>query len=229
MSPEIKDHEDRYVIVRHPVSRAGSVLLLLIAGVLVGAIALAIFARVATHGIWNRVAEYATGRPVKIDTSLPTVVEKIQQLQRLETVDYTMDKIVEGDRQSNLLPDFLVGDKLLLVTHGEVIAGIDMGQLTASNIRVSGSGDARRIEVHLPAAQIFVTRLDNAQTRVYSRTTGLLVPVDPNLESEVRSKAEDQFRQGALADGILNKATQNAAASLTTMLRGLGFDQVVVN
>lgn len=200
---------------------------ILAGGVLLGGIALATVARIATHGVWNRLAELATGRPLRIDTSLPTVVSKIQQLQRLETVDYTMDKIVEGDRQSAIFPDFLAGDKLLLVTHGEVIAGIDMSHLTSADIHISDAG-GRRIQVHLPAAQIFLVRLDNAQTRVYSRVTGLFVPVDPNLESEVRSKAEDQFRQGALADGILDKARLNAAASLTSMLLGLGFTQVSV-
>ena len=52
-------------------------------------------------------------------------------------------------------------------------------------------------------AQIFVTALDNSKTRVYSRTTGLLVPEDPDLESEVRAKAQEQIQQAALADGIL--------------------------
>ncbi|HEY0795356.1 MAG TPA: DUF4230 domain-containing protein [Acidisarcina sp.] len=203
-------------------------LVLLIGGVLLGMLGIATLARMATHGIWNQMAELATGRPLRIDTSLPTVVNKIQRLQRLETIDYTMDKIVEGDRESAILPDFLAGDKLLLVTHGEVIAGVDMSLITAANIQITGNGNSRRVEVHLPPAQILVVRLDNSKTKVYSRVTGLFVPVDPNLESEVRSKAEDQFKQGALADGILDKARQNAAASVTAMLLGLGFNQVSV-
>ena len=72
------------------------------------------------------------------------------------------------------------------------------------------------------------TRLDNAHTRVYSRTTGLLVEADPNLESEVRLAAEDQFTRAALADGVLDKARQNARASVTALLRGLGFQTVDV-
>ena len=37
-----------------------------------------------------------------------------------------MDKIVQGERQSQIFPAFLTGDKLLLITHGEVIAGVDL-------------------------------------------------------------------------------------------------------
>jgi len=81
----------------------------------------------------------------------------------------------------------------------------------------------------LPHAEIFSTRLDNNQTRVYSRETGLLVPADPNLESEVRAEAERQLLQGALTDGILNNAATNARATVTTLVQALGFSDVDVN
>jgi hypothetical protein len=78
----------------------------------------------------------------------------------------------------------------------------------------------------LPYAQVFSTRLDNARTRVYSRQTGLLVPVDPNLESRVRQEAEQQLLQAAVVDGILKTAQQNAQTTLTSLLQGLGFSSV---
>lgn len=197
----------------------------LVLGLLLGTIGFAVFTREAKTGIWDHLATVVTGRSVSIDTSLPTIVNKIQRLQRLETVNYSLDKIVEGDRQSSVLPDFLVGDKLLLVVHGNVIAGIDLRQLKTSDVHMEG----RSIELHLPPAQIFVTALDNTKTRVYSRTTGLLVPEDPNLESQVREQAQQQIQQAALADGILTTASKNASAAVTSMLLGLGFQQVTVN
>lgn len=197
----------------------------LLLGILLGALAFAVFARQAKTGVWDHLAAILTGRTLSIDTSLPTVVNKIQRLQRLETVSYSLDKIVEGNRQSSVLPDFLAGDKLLLVVHGESIAGIDLSQLKTSDVHIHG----RDIQVHLPAPQIFVTSLDNAKTRVYSRTTGLLVPEDPDLESEVRAEAQKQIQEAALADGILKTASKNASAAVTTMLLGLGFAHATVN
>jgi hypothetical protein len=182
------------------------------------------FALVARAGLWNRFAGYLTGRTTSIDVSSPSVVEKIHQLSRLETVVYSMDKIVEGERQNAYLPDFLVGDKLLLVAHGEVIAGVDLGQLKPGDVTVKGDA----VQVRLPAPQILTTRIDNGRTRVYSRTTGLLVATDPNLESEVRLTAEQQIAQAALDDGILDKARQNARTSVTALLYGLGFHKVDV-
>ena len=210
---------------RRPALPWVSAIIFLLLGAGLGAILLGIFAHTAQEGLWDHLASMATGRSKTQYSSQPSVVEKIQKLQRLETVVYTMDKVVEGDRLSLILPDFLAGDKLLLVAHGEVVAGIDLSGLKSSDVAIAG----RKIRVHLPAAQIFMSRLDSAQTRVYSRMTGLLISADQNLETEVRQKAEQQIREGALADRILDKATQNARTTIKSMLLSLGFEAVEVD
>lgn len=214
--------EESYVVPPAPRRRFPIGTLLL--GILLGWALLSVFAHVARSGIWNRVAGFMTGRASRVDVSSPAVVEKIRQLSRLETVDYSIDKIVEGSHQYPYLPNFLVGDKLLLVAHGEVIAGVDLSRLQPSDVVVDGS----HVRVQLPQAELLGTRLDNQRTRVYSRTTGVLVEADPDLESEVRLTAEQQFTQAALADGVLDKARQNARASVTALLYGLGFRQIEV-
>jgi hypothetical protein len=163
-----------------------------------------------------------TGRTISIDVSQPTVVDRIQRLQRLETVVYTMDKLVTGAKENPLLPDFLTGDRLLMMVHGEVVAGIDFSNLKLDDVRIDG----KRIHLHLPAAQVFSTRLDSAKTRVYSRQTGLLASTDPNLETQVRQEAERQMQEAALADGILRTAQQNAASTISSLLQGLGFEKI---
>jgi hypothetical protein len=164
------------------------------------------------------------GGQVHISLDQPTVVRQIRELQRLETVSYTMDKIVRGERENPVLPRFLAGDRLLLVVHGEAVAGVDLSKLQPSNVVVSG----RSISLHLPHAEIFTVRLDNAKTRVYSRDTGLFSTPDPNLEGEVRQEAERQLQAAALQDGILQTTDKNARRTLTTMLTSLGFGNVEV-
>ncbi len=157
---------------------------------ILGAAALALFVRHATTGAMGRIATLITGRSTTFDTSVPVVVEKIQKLSRLETVVYSLDTVVEGDRSMPLLPDALVGDHLLMVVHGQSIGGIDLAQLKPEDVRIDAGGQG--IHVTLPASQLFVTTLDNQHTRVYARTTGLLVPVDQNLESDTRANAQEQ-------------------------------------
>jgi hypothetical protein len=61
---------------------------------------------------------------------------------------------------------------------------------------------------------------------VYSRQTGLLVPTDPNLETQVRQEAERQLREAALAEGIMRTAQQNGISTITSLLQGLGFEKI---
>ena len=161
---------------------------------------------------------------LRIDLSRPAVVQRIQRLQRLETVVYSMEKIVTGTQDNAYLPKFLGGDRILLIVHGEVVAGIDLGKLDETQIDING----RNIEIELPPAEVFSTRIDNERTKVYSRETGLFTTPDPNLESEVRREAERQIRQAAIDGGILKTADDNARANLSGLLSGLGFEGVVV-
>src|ERR1700722_9799077 len=66
-------------------------------------------------GLLHLMMGLVQGRRTMINVDQPTVVRQIQQLQRLETVRYTMDKIISGERETPYLPKFLVGDRLLLV------------------------------------------------------------------------------------------------------------------
>ena len=189
------------------------------AGIFVCWIALSLVAvKSLPSGLWTAL----THRSQQIGVSQASVVNRIQQLERLETVVYSMDKVVTGKRENSILPDFLAGDRLLLLVHGEVIAGIDFSALPPSAVKIDG----KSVRLKLPAAQVLTTRLDNDKTRVYSRETGLLVPTDPDLESEVRREAEHQLRSAALVDGILETAQKNARSTVTSLLEGMGFEKV---
>ncbi len=165
------------------------------------------------------------GGQTTINVDQPTVVRQIQKLDRLETVSYTMDKIISGEHDYPYVPKFIAGDRLLLVVHGEVIAGINLADLKPDDVRVDGG----KISIHLPPAEIFSTRIDNARTKVYSRDTGLFSSPDPNLESEVRLAAEQQLQQAALQDGILKTAAENARTTISGMLTGFGFREVEIH
>jgi hypothetical protein len=188
----------------------------------VGSIGWAMLSQNSGRELLSRAWSAVTGRTLSIDVNQPTVVDRIQRLQRLETVVYTMDKVVTGAKENPIFPDFLAGDRLLMLVHGEVVAGIDFTDLKPGDVRMNG----KQIQLHLPAPQVFRTRIDSAKTRVYSRQTGLLVSTDPNLETQVRQEAERQLQEAAMADGILRNAQQNAASTIRSLLQGLGFEKI---
>ena len=196
-----------------------------ILALLLGAAGMVVFLRHATTGILSRVATAISGRTSPtFDTSVPSIVQKIQRLSRLETVVYSLDTVVEGSKSSAVLPDLLAGDRILLIVHGQSIAGIDLSKLRPEDVHINDQS----IHVTLPASELFVTTIDNQHTRVYARSTGLLTSADQNLESETRAHAQDQLQKDALGDGILDAARKNACATVTTLLYGLGFQHVEV-
>jgi hypothetical protein len=214
--PRLKTARSRFAVV-----------LALIVGLFLGAVCLGliswlVLSRASGRSLLSHMWSAVTGRTLTIDVSQPTVVDRIQRLQRLETVIYTMDKIVTGAKENPLLPNFLAGDRLLMLVHGEVVAGIDFANLKPGDVKVDG----KQIRLRLPPPQIFSTRIDSGKTRVYSRQTGLLVSTDPDLETQVRQEAERQLQEAAMADGILRNAQQNAASTITSLLQGLGFEKI---
>lgn len=151
-----------------------------------------------------------------------TIVNQIRPLARLETIQYTVEKVITAEVGQNVLAR-LIGDKLLFVGHGYVIAGIDLSKIQSQDITFEDG----ILIVQLPKAEVFVATLDNDKSYVYDRETGMLTHGDINLETTARQAAEDQIMQAALDDGILEQAQKNAESYLESLLKELGYPQVM--
>lgn len=152
------------------------------------------------------------------------VIKQIETLSRFETASFSIDKIIEISTDYDKLRDFLFGDKILLVAHGKVIAGLDLSTMQPEDF--SGSGDS--IIIKLPAPQILETILDNNSTRVYDRDRGLLTKGDLDLEATARQQAEGEIRQAACDGGILDEANESAIQQLTLLFKTAGFEEVSI-
>jgi len=151
-----------------------------------------------------------------------TIIHEVRALARLETIQYTVEKVITAEVNQGVLGP-LFGDRLLLVAHGTVIAGIDMQQLGTADMYLQDGA----LNVRLPPPEIFVATLDNQKSYVYDRQTGVFSHGDPNLETAARQVAEQQIRQAALDDGILALAQQNAESYLTRLFQALGYPEVI--
>lgn len=157
-----------------------------------------------------------------IRPSPATIVREVRNLSRLETVVYTVEKVITAESGQGALA-FLFGDKLLLVAHGQVIAGVDLSKVREGDIAVTPDD---QVVLTLPPAEVFVVRLDSEKTFVYDRETGLF-GMKPDLETAARQAAEQEILRAALADGILETADRNGRSFLEGFIRGFGFREVV--
>jgi hypothetical protein len=151
-----------------------------------------------------------------------TYINEVRALARLETIQYSIEKVITGETGGGTF-QALFGDKILFVGHGTVIAGIDMEKLQPEHMRFENGV----LTVKLPPAEIFVATLDNEKSYVYDRETGVLAKPDVNLETLVRQQAEAEIRKGALEDGILEQAQANAEAYLFKFFAALGYPNTI--
>ncbi len=152
-----------------------------------------------------------------------TIVREVRAIARLETIQYTVEKVITGETGQGVF-GFLFGDRLLFVAHGVVIAGVDLSQMTVGDIWFDDLGT---VVVRLPEAEIFIATLDNEKSYVYDRDTGLFTHGDMHLESTVRQAAEVEIENAALEDGILVQARVNAENYISHLLRSLGHEDVI--
>lgn len=152
-----------------------------------------------------------------------TIVREVRALARLETIQYTLEKVITAETRQEPF-GFLFGDKLLLVAHGFVIAGVDLGKLGPQDVWVDDLG---RVYISLPEPEIFVATLDNEKSYIYDRDIGLLTKGEIELESLARRAAEEEIRKAALEDGILEQAQTNAESYIFGLMRVLGFEDII--
>jgi hypothetical protein len=151
-----------------------------------------------------------------------TIIHQVHNLSRLETASYTIEKVITAESGQGAFA-FLFGDRLILVAHGQVIAGVDLSKMSESDVIVAEGG---RAVVTLPPAEVLVVTLNNQDSYVFDRDTGF-VGMNPALETEARQAAEEEILNAALEDGILETAQQNAEAYVRNLILSLGFREVL--
>ena len=153
-----------------------------------------------------------------------TVVEQVQTLSDLVTVKYVLEKVVILDSPpTSALGQFVEGNnRVLLLAHGIVKAGIDLKRLKPEDVLISG----RKITLRLPPPQITDAYLDERQTQVIDWQRDFLRTFDKDLEQTARQNAVDDISRAARTDGILNDAGERARLELALFLHQAGFEQV---
>jgi hypothetical protein len=112
--------------------------------------------------------------------------------------------------------------RVLLVAHGIVKAGVDFNRLKPDDIKVFG----KKISIRLPPVEITDTYLDDKQTRVVERTTGLLRTFDKDLEQTARQNAVADLKIAARSAGIMKDAQERAEAQVKSLFRQMGYEEV---
>lgn len=157
----------------------------------------------------------SSGGPKIYNTA--ALLKQVQSLSELVTVKYVIEKVV-------VLEDvkWYGENRVLLLAHGVVKAGVDLGKLKAEDVSVSG----KKITIKVPSARVLDAYLDDKKTQVIERSTGLLRLFDKDLEQNARQQATDDISRAARLGGISKDADQRAREQLKQLFLQMGFEQV---
>jgi hypothetical protein len=161
-----------------------------------------------------------------------SVVQQMQKVSRLETGVFTVQSVIEYESEKpddilrRHLPEELVGESLLLIAQGKVVAGIDLSKLSEQDVTISEGGT--KLTVRLPAVEILSVDMDAKNTRTYSHNRGLLAPENISLADEARVQAESRILATACEQDIMQFATDSSLQAMQQFLGMLDFETVEV-
>ncbi|HVE72953.1 MAG TPA: DUF4230 domain-containing protein [Thermoanaerobaculia bacterium] len=198
-------------------------LFIVLGGVLI-ALAVIVSTAVVIYRMAKRtVVETVSFTPQEQQIDIATLVTQVRELNRLETASMRVMHVGTVSQSYKMVPNALAADELTFLATGDVIAGIDLAQLKPNDVWRSPDGT---INVRLPDAQVLVTRVDNQESRVLSRKTGVLRRRDVDLETRARQHAEKNIREEALKRNILGIATDSGEKKMADLLRTFGAERV---
>jgi uncharacterized membrane protein YphA (DoxX/SURF4 family) len=186
-------------------------------------------------GLWRSGEQFVDGIKMALTPQPPeetvdvrtVVVQQVRGASELTTAIFAMEAVVPTT-SSRTIANYEVGKTTLIyVAYGEVRAGVDLGELTAADVRVSGD----TLRVSLPPPRILDSKIDVGRSDVYDYSRGFL-GLGPDRAPELQDQAQEVALQkiivAACEQGILQDASGRAEQVVTQLLINTGFETLEI-
>lgn len=180
--------------------------------------------------LMNNVKTALTIKPPEEKVDVRTVVvEQVRSVSELTTAVFTMEAVVptQSDRK---LGEYTIGQtSLLYIAYGEVRAGVDLEELAAADVVTNEAGT--QVILTLPAPKVLDAKIDVARSKVYDYSRGFLnLGPDraPELQEMAQKQALTKIEAAACEQDILGQANDRAELVVTQLLKGAGFEEVII-
>jgi hypothetical protein len=157
-----------------------------------------------------------------------SVLHSLTNLSEYHAASAHFETVVDIDKDTKRLPDWVKGERLLYVGKGDVDAVVDFSELDER--RVVLSEDGKSATIRLPAPTAGKPTLDLATSYVADHDEGLLNRFKgSDLEREAQLKAVTQMSATAASEDLLiDKAKANTTAMLRGLFGSLGYTDITV-
>lgn len=158
-----------------------------------------------------------------VTNSTKAVITKLQSVNKLESAQMTITKIMEAKKElvdvipsisfDNILQDALFKDKIIFELEWKIIAGIDLEKIKTGDVIMNIDGS---ISIYLPDTEILHIIIDE-NSKPYDRQIWVLTKGDKNMETMIRNKAKEEMKIEAIENWILKIAEKNALENITKL------------
>ena len=157
---------------------------------------------------------------VIITNSTKSVIAKLQSVNKLESAEMTITKIMRSEKGlvdiipnmsiDNTIQDFLFQDKMIFEVEWRVIAWIDLSKMQTWDVftKIDWS-----VKINLPEAEVLHVILDE-NSKPFERKIWVFTKWDVEMETMIRNKAKEEMEVEAVESGILEVAQKNAKENL---------------
>jgi hypothetical protein len=154
------------------------------------------------------------------------IITHIRSASELTTVIVEAEAITKVEQENARILGFIPNKptELIYKGHSDVRAGFDLTQITEDSITIQG----QQVILTLPPPQILSKGLDADKSGIYDLDRPWLGELDENTVNTAQQETIKLIMEQVCAQGILDKANQNAEVEFARLLSALAFEEVEV-
>lgn len=158
------------------------------------------------------------------ETSKIDEILGLKNMSELATAEYVVTKIIKASDDKTW---YKVGDrKILMSCQASLVAGIDLSQLNAKDIRINEDN----VKITLPHAKLLYLNMKPENIKIVYQDVALFRnEFSAGERDQLASQAEKQITESIDSLGILVTAETNAAIFINSFLQKQGFKNIYID
>ena len=153
-----------------------------------------------------------------------SVMNRITYMQELALVKHNYTGVISyKDYMKFLNINVPLTDKYFLLKYnGYIKAGVDFNR-----IKVDVKNDTT-VHVSIPRPKIMDTVIDEKSVEVFNESENAFNPIKISDYNDALSREKNVMIRDAMEQGIYSEATRQARLALTSLLREMGFSEIII-
>lgn len=160
---------------------------------------------------------FGIGEETKTVSTHNVVLEKVEQMGKLQVVKYKFRDVMEYKIEYKWWPD----SKAVLIISGEATGCVDLEKVKASDIQEQGD----TLYLRLPEPELCDYKVNHEESKIYNTRSFSMDRT--KLIGQAFQAAESQIKKTALESNILDQARKNAELTLKPLFQELSKKKVI--